>query len=250
VRLHVLGSNGTYPSPGRPASGYAVEHSSTLIWMDAGPGTFAALWDRFDLGSVTAVIASHEHPDHCLDLIAGYHAMAFGPTGYPTIPVYCPQGVIDRIRGFVGAGDGGHVIDSVYEFRAVADGDRVEIGDISVLFRITDHSVPTVGCRLEAGERSLAYSADTGAAGDWQGIAEDVDLFLCEASYQGQAGDHPYAQHLTAGQAGSIAREQRAKRLMLTHIPPHLDTSVSVAEAESTFDRPVAAAVPGSDHQI
>jgi ribonuclease BN (tRNA processing enzyme) len=77
-------------------------------------------------------------------------------------------------------------------------------------------------------------------------LAKDVDLFLCEATYQGKSGIHPYPYHLTAGEAGSIARQAGARRLMLTHIPPSLDPARSVIEAEATFDRPVALAVPGA----
>ncbi len=249
VRLHVLGSNGTYQSPGRPASGYVVEHASTRIWMDAGPGTFAALWDRFDLGSITAVISSHEHPDHCLDLLAAYHALAYGADSFPPIPVYCPAPVVERLRGFVRAGEG-HAIDSVFDFRPVEGGDEIAIGDVSVRFRGADHSVPTVAVRLQAGNQALAYSADTGAAGSWHDIAETADLFLCEASYQGEPGAHAYTQHLTAIEAGRIARERRVRRLVLTHIPPHFDAAISIDEAERTFDRAVALAVPGAIHEL
>ena len=217
--------------------------------MDAGPGTFTALWDRFDLGSISAIIASHEHPDHCLDLLAAYHALAYGADSHPPIPVYCPSPVVDRVRGFVRAGEG-HAIDTVFDFRPVEGGDEVTIGDVSVRFRRADHSVPTIASRLEAGNHVLAYSADTGTAGSWHDIADDADLFLCEASYQGEPGAHAYTQHLTANEAGRIARERRSRRLVLTHIPPHLDASISIDEAEATFDRPVALAVPGAIHEL
>lgn len=249
MRLHVLGSNGTYPSPGRPASGYAVEHAETVIWVDAGPGTFPALWGRFDLDRITGVIVSHEHPDHCVDVLAAYHALAYGPRRLEPVPLYCPSSVIERLRGFVRAGEG-HAIDRVFEFHPVDDGDTVAIGDVAVLFRVTDHSVPTVGVRFEVPGKALAYSADTGPEGGWDAIAQGADLFLCEASYQGAPGAQAYSQHLTAGEAGSIARRRGVRTLMLTHIPPHLDVSVSAAEAEEAFDRPVAVAVPGAIHEL
>jgi ribonuclease BN (tRNA processing enzyme) len=249
VRLHVLGSNGTYPSPGRPASGYAVETGDTLVWLDAGPGTFTALWDRFDLESVDAIVVSHEHPDHCLDLLSAYHALAYGPERYPAIPVYSPEPVVTRLRSFLRAGEG-HAIDSIFAFRPVGDGDRVVIGDIAVEFRTTDHSVPCVGARMEADGRVLAYSADTGPKGAWDALAEGADLFLCEASYQGDGAGQAYTQHLTATQAGTIARRRSARKLMLTHIPAHFDIAVSAVEAEAAFDRPVAVAVPGTTHDL
>lgn len=208
-----------------------------------------ALWDRFDLERVSAVVVSHEHPDHCLDLLAAYHALAYGPTRYPAIPLYCPREVTERVRGFVQAG-AGHAIDQVFDFRSVEDGDRVQAGEVTIDFRRTDHSVPTVGSRFEAGGKVLAYSADTGAGGDWGALADEADLFLCEASYQGEPSAEGYTKHLTAAEAGMIARERGSRRLMLTHIPAHLDVSTSVDEAETTFDRPVALALPGTVHEL
>ena len=96
----------------------------------------------------------------------------------------------------------------------------------------------------------LAYSGDTGAGGSWADLVEDADLLLCEATYQGEAGNHDYPYHLTATEAGAIARARRARRLVLTHIPPHLDVEVSVSEAERAFDRPVGLAVPGTTYPI
>jgi ribonuclease BN (tRNA processing enzyme) len=107
-----------------------------------------------------------------------------------------------------------------------------------------DHSVPTVGSRWEADNRTLFYTGDTGPKGDWRAAAQDVDLMLSEAAYQ-ERGDGDYPHHLTSAEAGQIAREVGARRLVLTHIPPYLDVSRSVEEAETTFDRPVSLAMPG-----
>ena len=249
MRLHILGSNGTYPSPGRPASGYLVDHGGTLVWCDAGPGTFTALWDRIGLEDLSAVVISHSHPDHCADLFALYHALAYGSVGRPKMPVWAPGTVFERIGAFLAPDDPGR-LESVFELHAVEDGDQARIGDIAVTFAGTDHSVPTVASRWEADGRTLAYSADTGPRGSWASVADSADLFVCEASYQGEPGVQPYPHHLTATQAGQIARSRGASRLVITHIPPHLDAAVSVDEAERSFDRPVALAVPGATHDV
>jgi ribonuclease BN (tRNA processing enzyme) len=76
-----------------------------------------------------------------------------------------------------------------------------------------------------------------------------VDLLLSEAAYQ-ERGEDDYPHHLTSAEAGRIAREVGAGRLVLTHIPPYLDVSRSVSEAESTFDRPVSVAVPGASFDV
>jgi ribonuclease BN (tRNA processing enzyme) len=96
----------------------------------------------------------------------------------------------------------------------------------------------------------LAYSADTGPAGEWSRVATDADLFLCEATYQGEIEDKPWPHHLTAGEAGSIARRRGAKDLMLTHLWPVLDPDRSLQEAEQTYGKPVKLAVPGAVRRV
>lgn len=240
MRLSILGSSGTYPVPGRPGSGYLIDHDGTRVWCDAGPGTLVSL--PVDVTDVDAVFVSHRHPDHCLDVIVASHVLAFGPRPRFGVPLYGPESALDALVGFV---DGGRVKEA-YDLRPLDHGDRVEIGSLSLEVAISDHSVPTFASRWETEHRSLCYSADTGPAGDWMRLATDADLFLCEATYQGEPGKEEYPHHLTAQEAGSIARSAGAQSLMLTHIPPHRDPARSVMEAEETFGRPVGLAVPGA----
>lgn len=195
-----------------------------------------------DLDMIDAVMISHRHPDHCLDVITASHVYAYGPQPRYGIPLYGPRSALDALVGFV---DGGG-IEKVFDARPLEDGDRATVGVFELEVAATDHSVPTLASRWEAEGRSLCFSADTGPAGDWMRLAAGVDLFLCEATYQGEPGVHPYTHHLTAKEAGAIARQAGSRQLMLTHIPPDLDPARSVIEAEATFDRPVALAVPGA----
>lgn len=245
MRVHVIGSSGTFPVPGRPASGYLVSQGSTRVWCDAGPGTFTGI--PIDPDLVDAVVLSHQHPDHCADLLIAFHAWNYRPEPRRNIPVYGPQAVWDRVTGFLEKGSESDLF-QVFDFAPVWTGDEVTIGDISVSFTEMDHPVPTVGSRWEANNRSLFFTADTGPAGDWRQAAQNVHVMLSEASYQGD--DKEYPQHLTAGEVGEIAREVGAGKLVLTHIPPYLDPSRSVHEAELTFDRPVALAVPGASFDV
>lgn len=240
MRLSVIGSSGTYPVAGRPASGFLVEQDATRVWCDAGPGTLAAL--PVDVSLIDAVMVSHRHPDHCLDVIILSHVLAFGPSPRFGVPLYGPKSAIEALVGFVSGGR----VEEVFDLRPLDDGDHVEIGSLSLDVALTDHSVPTLASRWSSDSRSLCYSADTGPDGEWMRLAEGCDLFVCEATYQGAPGEAEYPHHLTAWEAGQIAREAGATNLMLTHIPPHLDPARSVSEAETTFDRPVALAVPGT----
>jgi len=241
VKLHVIGSSGTFPVPGRPASGYMIEMAETRVWCDAGPGTFVNL--PVDSHMVDAVVISHQHPDHCADLFAAFHAWTYCPEPRRGVPLYAPQVVWDRVSGFLDGGQAA-VLKETFDFIPVWTGDVIDIGEISLTFVEMDHSVPTLGSRWEAENRTLFFTGDTGPAGTWRETARDVDLMLSEAAYQ-ERGETDYPHHLTATEAGQIAREVGARRLVLTHIPPYLDVSRSIHEAELAFDRPVALAMPG-----
>jgi ribonuclease BN (tRNA processing enzyme) len=246
VKLQVVGSSGTFPVPGRPASGYLIEQSGTRVWCDAGPGTFVEL--PVDSYMIDAVVISHQHPDHCSDLLTAFHAWTYCPEPRRGVPVYAPQAVWDRVSGFLDGGQGSR-LGETFEFTPVWTGDVIEVGELSVSFVETDHAVPTVGSRWEADGRALFYTGDTGPKGNWQDMARDVDLMLSEAAYQ-ERSDDDYPHHLTSAEAGRIAREVQARRLVLTHIPPYLDVSRSVDEAERIFDRPVSVAMPGVSFDV
>ena len=249
MRLIVLGSNGTYPTPTRPGSGYLVEQDQTRIWCDAGPGTFVALQQARGVEGVDAIILSHQHLDHCLDLLTAYHALAYGPQPRHHLPVFAPAAVWERITAFLDPRPDDPFL-STFDFRAVGDGDQAQIGGLVVQFAVTDHSVPTVATRFEGGGKSLAYSSDTGPAGDWFRAAARADLFLCEATYQGDGSQEVYPYHLTAFQAGAIGARQGVGQLVLTHLRPTADRERSRSEAETTFGQPVQVAQPGLTLEI
>jgi ribonuclease BN (tRNA processing enzyme) len=238
----VIGSSGTFPTPGRPAAGYLISQGDTRVWCDAGPGTFMGLPVDPDL--VDAVVLSHQHPDHCADVFAAFHAWTYRPEPRRGVPLYAPEESLEKIALFLDKAPGSELYET-FDFHPVWTGDTVRFGEIEVTFHETDHPVPTVGSRWTANSRSLFYTADTGPGGSWREAAHGVDVLLSEASLQGPRLESDFLQHLTSSEAGAIAREVEADRLVLTHIPPYFDPARSIHEAEVAFDRPVALAVPG-----
>ncbi len=248
MQLDVLGSSGTFPVPDRPASGYLVSNLSTHILCDIGFGVFAELLRRMSPERLDAVVLSHRHPDHCADFLALHHALAYGPYAVRGLPVYAAPGVADRIADFLGAGEG-HVLFETFDFHEVGADNHVTIGSIDLRFAVTAHSVPTVATRFEAGGRALVYSADTGPGGGFPELCRGASVVLAEASIPGERDDHQFAHHLTAAEAGEIARQAQAEMLILTHLRPSLDTERSAAEAGEAFGGRVAIASPGDVYQ-
>ena len=249
MRFTVLGSSGTYPTPINPASSYLIQTDETAIWCDAGSGGFQALASVIDPIDLDAIVISHRHPDHCVDLFAAFHALTYRPDPVRNVPLFANSSVIDHILAFLDADDD-HVIHSTFDITCVEAERRWSVGDVAIRAVAMDHSVPTLGFEFESAGRRAFYTADTGADGTWVDEVGPVDLLVSEASFQGDDGDGAYRQHLTAGQAGRIASVVGATSLVLTHIPPHLDPLRSVREAENTHGRTVMAAVPGATYEV
>lgn len=238
MRLTVVGSAGGYPTANTPSSGYLVEADGHTIWVDCGPGTYISL--PVDPWEVDAFVISHRHVDHCADLLAVFHAFGYSPCPRESIPVYAAPGVNEAMVGFVELDDD-HPFWSVFDFIEVGDGDTATVGPITLSFVPADHSVPDIATRFTVGDKSLVYTGDTGP-GEWDEIATDADLFLCEASYQGEPGTHEYPFHLTAREAGEIAQRRGVGHLVLTHLSNRLDPSVSLQEAAEFFEGEISLA--------
>jgi len=125
----------------------------------------------------------------------------------------------------------------------------IHLGDVSILPVDMSHSAPTFGSVFDADGKRVFYTADTGR-GPWEERIADVDLLICEATFQTSNASQNPGGHLTAREAGEIATRVGAARLLLTHVPPHLDPAVSLLEAEDTFGGSVMMAEPGATHEV
>jgi ribonuclease BN (tRNA processing enzyme) len=249
VRLLVLGSNGTYPTPGCPCSGFLVEAGSTALMLDAGPGTVAALQAAGAVARLSALLVTHAHPDHCADVFSLFNLLRMGPEPRSGLPALAPAGLAAGLARFLGAGED-HSFHRVFDWQTVAAGDRVGIGDLELTFGLADHQVTTLVTSCAGGGRRLVYSADTGPGGDLAALAAGADLLLCEATFQGEPEGAGWPYHLSAAGAGVLAREAGARRLLLTHLSPMLDPERSVAEAAAVFGGPVEWAAPGLEVEV
>ncbi len=242
MRLSVLGSNGTYPTPDRPASGYLVSSGATTILLDLGPSVFPAVLAAGPLPD--AVVLTHGHVDHCIDLLSLFNYLRFDATDRWGLPVFAPAGTIERLAAFSGAGPE-HDFFRALRPTPVGAGSVVEVGEMTLRFGAAVHPVPAVCVRVEAKGKSIVYSGDTGPGGDLEALAHKSDLLLCEATHQGAPGADRYPHHLFAVEAGALAHDAGVRNLVLTHIAPMLDPDVSVYEAATRFTGPIRAAEPG-----
>lgn len=238
MRLTVLGSSGTFTGPGSLCSGYLVRTATTNVLVDAGNGSTSNLQREVDLEDLDAIVISHKHADHCVDLIGLHHAVrARGPAA-TGIPLYSPPGVAELLAELTSR-EAPYVFEESFELQTVQAGDSFTVGDLRFELFDSVHPPPTLTMRIHGDGRVLTYSGDSAGGPNLVGAARDADLFLCEATWQGPTDQHPPGIHLTAEAAGRVATEAAAKRLVLTHIAGHLDRDVSRREASTTYAGPI-----------
>jgi len=257
MRLTVVGCSGSYPGPDSPASCYLLEADDPeaddgagrtwRVLLDLGNGALGALHRYADPLSIDAVLLSHLHADHCLDLCGYYVMRKYHPTGaQPQIPVWGPAGTAKRMaRAYDLPPDPG--MSEEFDFREW-DG-PIRIGPFAVDPIPVTHPVPAFGLRISAGGRTLGYTGDTGPCAAVVEVARDADLFLAEASFQ-TGDDFPPDLHLTGTDCGEAATRGGASRLVLTHIPPWHDPQVAHDEARTAYAGPIDLAAAGAVYEV
>lgn len=251
MKVTVVGCSGSLPGPGNPASCYLVEAEGFRMLLDLGNGAVGALQSYCALGEVDAVLLTHLHPDHCMDLLPLYVARTYDPyqEEYPVIPVHAPAGAATHLARAYGRAEPPGLT-GCFDFVDWTGGTR-EVGPFAVTVAPMAHPVPAWGIRVEHGGRAIAYSGDTGPCAALVEIARDTDLALFESSFEAGRDDAaPRDLHLTGGEAGEHATRAGVRRLLLTHLPPWNDPARSLAAARTTYSGPVELARPGAAYDL
>jgi ribonuclease BN (tRNA processing enzyme) len=242
VKITVLGASGAWPTAGQASSGYLIEHDGFRVLLDVGYATLPQLLKDTAVAQIDAVLISHGHPDHCADLNPLLRARALGDIEVPALPVHSLPGAVDAVLAL----DRPAMLAGAYTLREFAAGQSCDVGPFQVQTWALPHFVPNAGMRLTADGKAVAYTGDTGPSPDIVSMARDADLLLAEATYPEHAPTARDAQFLsTARQAGEHAAQAGVGRLVLTHLWPGTDPSLSREAAQRACAADVDIAAPG-----
>jgi ribonuclease BN (tRNA processing enzyme) len=256
VRLTVLGCSGSVPGPNQPSSGYLLEHDGFRMMLDLGNGTLSVLQTYLDPFELDALVFSHLHSDHCADFSAltvlrRYHAFPPVDPFANRLDVYAPADAPVRLAMAYAANESERQttdLTDVYNFHPHKPG-TVHIGPFEVTAAQVFHPCEAYGFRITADGRTFAYTGDTGPGPALTELVDGVDFLLTEASWP-ESPNNPPDVHLSGVQAGQLATEAGAGRVVLTHIQPWIDKSVILAEAASTYAGDVSLAAQGLVYTI
>ncbi|MEA2308211.1 MAG: hypothetical protein QOG41_2330 [Thermoleophilaceae bacterium] len=264
MRLTVLGKSPSWQDAGGACSGYLVEEDGTTVVVDCGNGVFSKLRRFRDYTRVDAVVISHLHADHFLDLVPFAYALTYAPRQQP-VPVdrwpgteeparprlIAPHGATETFRRVVGAWGNEDLIENAFQIEEYGGDARPSVGPLQFSFQSVPHFLETFAIRVESSANggAFAFGADSRPTVDLVEFAREADLLLIEATLprperSGQRG------HLTPREAGEHGKAAAAGRLVLTHISDELDALWARSEAEDAFGGHVEIAREGAVYTV
>ena len=257
MELIVLGCWAPYPRAGGACSGYLVRGGGVNVLLEAGNGSLSRLLRWIDFRSLDAVVVSHLHHDHYLDLFPLRHAVEgarregrlSGPLKL-VLPAE-PEEVHQQLACYTKAFEAVPIESLPWE--KTAGGARahgLNVNGLRFRFVPAVHSLPAYSFSVQHKESKLVYSGDTARSGELVDLAGGAGLFLCEASGLDDDLGYLKGSHLTAREAGEVAREAGLKRLLITHLWPEYDPEELARQAGEGFGGQVMAAQEGETYPV
>jgi ribonuclease BN (tRNA processing enzyme) len=248
IELTVLGAGPAYTSrPGAVGASYLLRNGSDAIVLDLGQGAFTNLAGAIEPSSLEAVIVSHLHPDHFIDLVPLRHYLLWDFDPPRRVAVLGPASLAERIDalhdevGFCAAS---------LDIAALGGSGVRNVGSFVVEASLISHTDESYGFRVTAGDGpGLVYSGDCGDADDLRSLIRPGDTLLAEASF-GPDAVAAGSEHLNAADVGRIAAATGAGHVLLTHVLMGHDREATVAAARDLAGVDVSMVDPGDRFSI
>jgi ribonuclease BN (tRNA processing enzyme) len=232
------------------------------VLLDCGNGVFGKLRRHIDYVDLDAVVLSHLHADHFLDLVPYSYALTYAPrqqpvpvhiwpgTDCPACPaLHAPPGAREVFRRVVGAWGNDDLIENAFDLHEYEVRDELDIGPLHLRFCAVPHYLPTFAIEVTTADGRFTYGADCSPTGDLVEFARGTDLLLIEATLP-RPERTGIRGHLTPGEAGQHGRDAGARRLVITHLSDELGERWAREEAEKTFGATVEVAREGATYVV
>jgi len=220
MQLTVLGAGPAYTDrEGATGAAYLVEAGDAAILLDLGQGSFPRLAVAIEPSRLNAVVISHLHPDHFIDLVPLRHYLAYEFDPPRRLRVLGPAHLAERLDALhARPGFTAEALDCV----RLGSGEQ-QIHGITLESRLVTHTEESYGTRLSVPNGpGLVYSGDCGVAEDLAPLIRPGDTLLIEVSFG--VGPAPAgAGHLDAHDVARLAKATQPGRILLTHLQMGFD---------------------------
>lgn len=252
LRVRVVGSSSAVPRPGRACSAYLVESNGARVMVDFGTGAIQSLRKHIECAELDAIVISHMHPDHYMDLVQLRFALKLGtPPRQTPLPVALPPGGLERMNDLGKVVETGqpfwtNVLD-LYEYDPAF---KLTLADLTIEFAKTLHYIDAYAMRIQSNSTVITYSADTAPCDAVIHHARNTDLFICETALGPTGTDYTPRGHSNAAEAGQMAAAARTKHLLLTHYASQFDPQALAAAASQTYAGKITVADDGMEFAV
>jgi len=252
LQLTILGNGPACPNSGGASSGYLVKGEDTSVVLDIGPGVVATPEFRKSLPKLSGIVISHLHIDHWLDLVPLSYLLKLSPVTQANTPfkVWTPPDTRNQLLKLIDELSMGYPLDA-FDVEEYTAGTVLSLPGLQIEFQQVQHYIPTFAMRIENDAGSLCYSADSSLCKPLVSIANNSNLFICEAA-DGITSPKNSVQrgHMTGREAGAVAANANVGSLLLTHIWESHDPDQILKEVAKEFSGEFELARPGKTYQI
>jgi len=210
MKIHFLGTNGWYDTKTGNTVCILIDTQKYYLILDAGNGIHKA--DRFIKSNKPVYLfLSHFHLDH----IIGLHILNKFNFGQD-LRIYGQKGtraILNRIvnKTFTAPFNKLPFKTSIYEL-----GQGEHHIPFYVKCKFLKHITKCLGYRFELEGKVITYCTDTAFCKNAVELARNADILITECSYRAGQADEKWP-HLDPLGAARIAKEAKAKKLILTH---------------------------------
>ena len=235
ITIAPLGTISPYTKGNMNGPGFLVCYKDKKILLDCGNGITRLLNFPEDLNNLSIVI-THYHKDHFGDLGAiQYASYIYHNLGVLNnkIKIFLPKNefaynklsIVSNAESYSEYYD----IDNTYSFK---------IDDLNISFKDNkSHTIESYMIKLQNNGFKIIYTSDIGITNfnDLIDYCQNADLIICESSFLKKHNDNSKT-HMTAYDAGLLAKRANAKKLLLTHFWPEEDKYLYLEEAKQLFN--------------
>lgn len=247
LRLDIVGAGPAYTDRlGATGAAYLIREGSTALLLDLGQGSFPRLAGLLDPATLDAILITHLHPDHFIDLVSLRHFLRWGPGDGRRVRVLGPAGLGERLDAL--HAEPGFSAASL-DIEPLGVGTR-SIGSMQVQVAKVTHTSESYAVRVAQGAGpGLVYSGDCGRADDLVPLIQTGDDLLSEVSF-GPGPVRALAAHLDGPAVGAVAARTGARRVLLTHLLMGFDEAQTIDAVRREFDGPIVLVQPGDRFTI
>jgi ribonuclease BN (tRNA processing enzyme) len=253
MEVLVLGKSPSWPDAGGACSGYLVREDGFSLLLDCGTGVFSRLRAELDYLELDAIVLTHLHPDHFLDLFPFASALSYSPrvaAGVPRRPaLHVPAGARGFFRRLTACWGQEGQLEEAFAMVEYGPEDRLRLGPLTVRFCEVPHFTPAFACQVSAGEARFTFGADCAPNQALEDFARGSDLLMLESTLLEPEASEDRG-HMTSAEAGGLARRAGAGRLLLTHFSDELDAARLCSEASHTYGGEVELAADGQSYTV